>query len=124
MTLIRSPKLAGDGHATEDLEGEIREFVRNDMAVLRRPRPEPADEAQHVGTLIERVAGNSMNTIESVISELQRMQEIIQQEGERVQREIAAFAQISQTAMNCAEGMSENVAHWKSGLFDARRDRH
>ena len=123
MTTIHSPRLAADGH-TDDLDGEIGDFVRKDVAVLRQPRSEPADEAHNVGTLIERVAGNSMNTIDDVITELQRMQEFIQLEGERVQREIAAFAQVSQAAMNCAEGMSENVAHWKSGLFDARRDRH
>src|SRR5665648_370757 len=56
-------------------EGEIREFVRRDVAFVRRQRSEadtgvdPASDS--LNTLVRRMAGASMEEIERVILELQ-----------------------------------------------------
>src|SRR5664279_3625698 len=66
-----------DQAAATAFEGEIREFVRRDVATLRRQRSEgdaAADPAaENLNALIRRVAGASMEEIDRVILELRSM---------------------------------------------------
>jgi hypothetical protein len=134
MNVIRSEKLEGtetevDGNfaAASEVEAGIRDFVRNDVAYLRRPgnagatEPppvpalEPSAEAavNNVNSLIQRVAGNSLSEIENLISELESLRDVLHAEGQRVQREISGYAQLSQAAMKSTRMIADNVAQWK-----------
>jgi hypothetical protein len=101
MTVIQSEQgddidQTGDGNTTgNEVEGEIREFVRRDLSVLRRPRPERSEAADNVNSLIQRVSGASVVEIERVIAELTSVRDMLRNEGERVQREIAGYASLS-----------------------------
>jgi hypothetical protein len=110
---------------TAEVENEIRNFVRNDVAYLRRPRAgvEPPAEAtvNNVNFLIQRVAGASLAEISNLIDELEALRELLHSEGQRVQREIAGYAQLSQAAMKSTRVISDNMALWKSGGDGARR---
>lgn len=110
--------------AVSDVEAGIRDFVRNDIAYLRRPTPglipdQPADPANaeatvsNVNTLIQRVAGASLTEIEKLISELENLRELLHNEGQRVQREISGYAQLSQAAMKSTRMIADNVSQWK-----------
>jgi hypothetical protein len=89
MNVIRPDKIEGveaDANldAVTEVEAGIRDFVRNDVAYLRRPVPgllgnaetppplEPGNEAtvNSVNSLIQRVAGTSLAEIENLVSEL------------------------------------------------------
>src|SRR6202790_3729835 len=87
MTAIRSKKVEStevDSNlaAVSEVEAGIRDFVRNDVAYLRRPAPsmlsstetalEPSTEVtvNNVNSLIQRVAGASLSEIENLIPEL------------------------------------------------------
>jgi hypothetical protein len=107
-----------------DVEAGIRDFVRNDIAYLRRPVPnmvgsndvaETAADATvtNVNTLIQRVAGSSLAEIENLISELESLRDVLHAEGQRVQREISGYAQLSQAAMKSTRMIADNVAQWK-----------
>ena len=102
-----------------DVEAGIRDFVRNDIAYLRRPTPSmvPPDDADavvtNVNTLIQRVAGASLNEIEHLISELESLRDLMHNEGERVQRELAGYAQLSQAAKKSSRIIADNLAQWK-----------
>lgn len=107
-----------------DVEAGIRDFVRNDIAYLRRPTPSMApssvsepDEADaavsNVNTLIQRVAGASLAEIENLIAELESLRDLMQDEGERVQRELAGYAQLSHAAMKSSRLIADNLAQWK-----------
>ena len=78
-----------DQAAATAFEGEIREFVRRDVAHLRRPRNEvdavPDPAAENLNALIRRVAGASMEEIDRVILELQGVRDMLRSEGERVE---------------------------------------
>jgi hypothetical protein len=131
MNVIRPEKLEGteaevDGNfaAASEVEAGIRDFVRNDVAYLRRPgatEPPPvpslepsADAAvSNVNSLIQRVAGNSLSEIENLISELESLRDVLHAEGQRVQREISGYAQLSQAAMKSTRMIADNVAQWK-----------
>ncbi|MBI5323205.1 hypothetical protein [Bradyrhizobium sp.] len=112
-----------DSAAVSQVEDGIREFVRNDIAYLRRPpiqSPEtaPVDPnaeatANNVNSLIQRVAGTSLGEIEKLISELESLRDLLHAEGQRVQREISGYAQLSQAAMKSTRMIADNVNQWK-----------
>jgi hypothetical protein len=111
--------------AASEVEAGIRDFVRNDIAYLRRPATgapnsgetalETAQEAtvNNVNSLIQRVAGTSLAEIENLISELEALRDLLHAEGQRVQREISGYAQLSQAAMKSTRMIADNVTQWK-----------
>ena len=109
--------------AVSEVEAGIRDFVRNDIAYLRRlsvPAPEtvPLDATaeatvNNVNSLIQRVAGTSLADIEKLISELESLRDLLHAEGQRVQREISGYAQLSQAAMKSTRMIADNVTQWK-----------
>jgi len=109
--------------ADVQVEGEIREFVRRDVASLRRPDNESEVVANNIGTLLQRVAGSSVQEIDRLISELQRVRDLLQNEGARVQREIVEFATLSQAAMQSTKVISDSLTTWKR-VPDAPSMRH
>ena len=109
--------------AEAEMEGEIRDFVRRDVASLRRPDNESEVVANNIGTLLQRVAGTSVQEIDRLIGELQRVRDLLQNEGARVQREIVEFATLSQAAMQSTRIISESLTTWKK-VPDAPSMRH
>jgi hypothetical protein len=117
-----TPEVDGDLAAVSEVEAGIREFVRNDIAYLRRPSvpaETPALDANaeatvnNVNSLIQRVAGTSLAEIEKLISELESLRDLLHAEGQRVQREISGYAQLSQAAMKSTRMIADNVTQWK-----------
>jgi hypothetical protein len=127
--------------AVSEVEAGIRDFVRNDIAYLRRPVPgmvnsssettgstevplESTTEAtvNSVNSLIQRVAGTSLAEIEKLISELESLRDLLHAEGQRVQREISGYAQLSQAAMKSTRLIADNVAQWKRTADGLRHD--
>ena len=117
-----SPEVDGDLAAVSEVEAGIREFVRNDIAYLRRPavaaETTPLDAnaeatVNNVNSLIQRVAGTSLAEIEKLISELESLRDLLHAEGQRVQREISGYAQLSQAAMKSTRMIADNVTQWK-----------
>src|SRR6185312_1897261 len=133
MNMLRSEKIEsiesteiemdGEFAAATEVEAGIRDFVRNDIAYLRRPAAvsstesglEPSAEAtvNSVNSLIQRVAGTSLSEIEHLVSELESLRDLLHVEGQRVQREISGYAQLSQAAMKSTRMIADNVAQWK-----------
>ena len=130
MNVIRSEKIESaeaepvDNNlaAVTEVEAGIRDFVRNDIAYLRRPvsgsndaplDPNAEATVTNVNSLIQRVAGTSLAEIENLISELESLRDLLHAEGQRVQREISGYAQLSQAAMKSTRMIADNVAQWK-----------
>lgn len=112
----------GDLAAVSEVEAGIRDFVRNDIAYLRRPAVAPDSvpldanaeaTVNNVNSLIQRVAGTSLAEIEKLISELESLRDLLHAEGQRVQREISGYAQLSQAAMKSTRMIADNVTQWK-----------
>ena len=102
-------------------EGEIREFVRRETPLTRRDASSGEFAASNVRSLVQRVAGTSLQEIDNLISELQSLRDYISNEGERVQREIAGYAQLSQAAMNSTKIIADSMAAWKKHVDTTRR---
>jgi hypothetical protein len=122
----------GNLAAVSDVEAGIRDFVRNDVANLRRPTPGPPGSidsvteqspevsVNNVNSLIQRVAGASIREIENLISELESLRDLLHAEGKRVQREISGYAQLSQAAMKSTRLIADNVEQWKGSAEGLR----
>jgi hypothetical protein len=95
------------------VEGEIREFVRRDVASQRRQPDEGKAVADNISSLLQRVSVNSVQEIDRLISDLQVLRNRLHEEGERVQREIVEYATLSQAAMQSTKIISESLSHWK-----------
>jgi len=118
--------------AVSDVEAGIRDFVRKDVAYLRRspgtpgtetPADASADAAvSSVNTLIHRVAGASLSEIENLITELEGLRTLMHNEGQRIQRELAGYAQLGQTAMKSTRMIADNLAQWKRSAPEPRQD--
>ena len=117
--------------AVSEVEAGIRDVVRKDVANLRRPTSSlpgsepvldqnPQVTVDNVNSLIQRVAGVSITEIENLISELETLRNLLRAEGERVQREISGYAQLSQAAMKSTRMIAQNVAQWKGTADDLR----
>jgi hypothetical protein len=135
MNAIRPEKTEDDASlaAVTEVEAGIRDFVRNDIAYLRRPgmgivnnNDTPLDASaeatvNNVNSLIQRVAGTSLTEIENLISELEALRDLLHSEGQRVQREIAGYAQLSQAAMKSTRMIADNVSQWKRAAENIRQ---
>lgn len=117
----RAPEKLGeiDQAAANAFEGEIREFVRRDVAFLRRQRTdtEPGNDpvTDNLNALIRRVSGASMEEIDRVILELQGVRDMLRNEGDRVSREIAGYASLSHAAMTAMKVIGDSLNQWKAG---------
>jgi hypothetical protein len=115
MTLATTEMPADLEQALEAaLEGEIREFNRRDGASLRRaPETDGELAANSIVTLLQRVAGTSVQDIDRLISELQTLREILREQGARVQRNLAEYAHLSQSAMQSTKMIAESLLQRK-----------
>jgi hypothetical protein len=126
------PEEQSNPAAVSDVEASIRDFVRNDVANLRRSASSPQESiapvieqspevsVDNVNSLIQGVAGASVRDIESLISELESLRDLLHAEGMRVQREISGFAQLSQAAMKSTRMIADNVEQWKGSAEGLR----
>jgi hypothetical protein len=121
-----SERTESEQAAVAAFEGEIREFVRRDVAHLRRQRNDAEQTASEPGidnlsVLIRRVSGASIEEIDRVILELQGVREMLRNEGERVGREIAGYASLSHAAMTAMKVIGDSLTQWKSAPSNYNR---
>ena len=122
MSVVRPERLseidqaAAATNVAQEVEGDIREFVRRDVSVFRRGRTDAGGEmaSDNINSLIQRVAGQSIGEIDHVIGELTRVRDMLRTEGERVQREISGYASLSQAAMTSMKIIGDSLVQWKS----------
>jgi chemotaxis protein histidine kinase CheA len=90
------------------------------MATYRRPHfqgsienpPRGADgniPAESLGEMLGRVSENSMGEIDNLVGEFQRLREKLRTDGERIQREIEQYTELSQMVMQLTKTISEGV---------------
>ncbi len=114
MAVFRSARYEDQQGPGPEVEGEIRELVRRDAAQLLRPQSDAGEfGANNLNSLIQRVSGMSVMEIDKLIAELQTLRDYLQNEGQRVQREVAEYAHMSQAATKSTKIIAESLAQWK-----------
>jgi cation transport regulator ChaC len=94
-----------------EVEGEIREFVRRDVATSFRRQPESESEtvAGNINAVLQRATGTSVQEIEKLITELQTLRDMLHSEAARVQREIVEYATLTQGALQSTKIIAESL---------------
>jgi len=107
-----------NGSDVASFEGEIREFIRRDVAP-RRTQSESAPiggpAADHLNKLVSSVSDAAMEQIDRVILELQGVRDMLRSEGERVTREVSGFASLNHAAITSMKVIADSLAQWKNG---------
>ena len=100
-----------DWLAETEVEGEIREFVRRDVATSFRRQAESESEmvASNINAVLQRATGTSVQEIENVITELQTLRDTLQSEAARVQREIVEYTTLTQGALQSTKIIAESL---------------
>jgi hypothetical protein len=110
--------------ATE-LAGEIGEFVRADASSGREQRRGGGSEVAvaDMRLVLPRISAVPMDEIDRAILELQTMRDLVRHEGERIEREIADYVSMSQTAMASTKIIAEGLAQHLGALKELTSDR-
>jgi cation transport regulator ChaC len=102
-----------DRPAETDVDGEIREFVRRDVATSFQRQPESESEmvASNINAMLQRATGTSVQEIEKLITELQTLRDMLQSKAARVQREIVEYATLAQGALQSTKIIAESLTN-------------
>ncbi|HEY0569499.1 MAG TPA: hypothetical protein VGD13_15420 [Xanthobacteraceae bacterium] len=105
-------------HALEQVEGELRDFIRRDRREQRKLRSLPPTQASLVpssdfaGSLVQEMSSSSIAEIDRAVAELQNMRDELEREAERVQQELASYAQVSQSALGSVRSITDSLSQW------------
>jgi hypothetical protein len=106
------------------VEGEVSDFIRNEITPARVIRVENAGEAEadKINFLLERAGRGSVKEIDRLIADLQRVRDYLVSEGDRVQRSITRYLEASQSTMASVKVIADSMSQWKG--IDLSRGEH
>ena len=76
-------------------------------------------DAERMRSTLHRMTSNSVGELEGLFSELQEVRDILKSEGGRVQREVANYAQLNQSALAAIKINTDTIGPWKSTARDS-----
>ena len=119
VTIARPERLAADigpeAYAPPDRRPPERLSEAEHIALRRRRDDvDPENSAtENLDVLIRRVSGASIEEIDRLLLELQRLRDTLCTKGERVSREIFEFARLSHAAMAATKLIADSLNQWK-----------
>jgi hypothetical protein len=78
-------------------------------AVFSQSSGDGEKSAENLGSLLRQVSKTSTGKIDNLISDLQTLRRKLQTDGERIQRDIAEYAELSQQVMQLTTIISDSV---------------
>jgi len=69
--------------------------------------------ATDINSLIQRVAGVSLDQLDDVIVDLRHLRDFVHSEGRRIQEELSGFVKLNRATMDAANLIAENMRSWK-----------
>ena len=100
----------GSAEIEKSAEVEVHELPRNISAALYQGEPSDAEtSADNLTALLRRVSERSIREIENLVYELQALRKKLHSESDRIERDIAGHAALSQQVMQLANIISESV---------------
>jgi hypothetical protein len=83
--------------------------ARDDWVAATTESSDGEMSGEHLGTLLRQVSKASMGEIESLIVELKTLHKKLQTDGDRIQRDIAEYVELSQQVMQLTTIISDSV---------------
>jgi acetyl esterase/lipase len=113
MSTLKSREWMRNGRPTE-IEGNIRELVRQQGSAIRQSDPASEQATNELSNLLRQVSLQSTREVDRLIDDLRRLREKLEEQGNRVQRDIVEYASLSQSVVQLTRIVSEGMTHVKS----------
>ena len=112
---LRKMRTAEHDQTVEELDREIREFVRHEVVTNPGRQAENESElvASNINSLLQRVSATLLQEIDNLITELESSRNMLQSEATRVQREIVQYSTLSQAARQSTKLITESLTQLK-----------
>jgi len=93
-----------------EIGGNIQELARGSSAVFRQGEGNDAEmSTENLAGLLRRVAEASTREVDGLIGDLQALRRKLNSDGNRIQREITEYTELSQQVMQLTNIISESV---------------
>jgi hypothetical protein len=112
MAIIRAVKHEYSSVPEPQVEDEIGQLVQGSVAHARTSQREKPARINDLNSVIRRISGVSVMEINEIIRQLQGLRDHLRHEAERVQREIAQYAQMSHAAAKSTKIIAETLSRW------------
>ena len=99
MTIAEPLAFADDKLLESEIGRNIPKFARTGTSFRQTENGDWEPAAENLGNLLRRVSKASVGEIDNLISELQTLRRKLQTDGERIQRDIMEYAELSQRVM-------------------------
>ena len=111
MNIARSLGSAEIEKSSEvEIGGNIHELARGSTAVFRQGEASDAETStDNLAELLRGVAESSTREVDSLIGDLQALRRKLNIDGNRIQREVAEYSELSQQVMQLTNIISESV---------------
>ena len=107
MAIAAPPVFAED--KSSELEAGIHKLARTGAAFRQTDSGDGEVSTENLGNLLRRVSRTSMDEIDNLIRELQTLRKKLQTDGDRIERDIAKHAELSQQVMQLTAIIFDSV---------------
>jgi dsDNA-specific endonuclease/ATPase MutS2 len=99
------------------LEEALRNSVRQNAAYIR----DELENTTDFNSLVQRIAGVSLEQLDDAIMELRQLRDFLQSEGERIRREISVYLQLNRIAIDSTKSIVESIVQLKKATHNTAR---
>jgi len=93
-----------------EIAGNIQELARGSNTMFRQAEGADAEiSTENLAGLLRRVSEGSTREVDNLISDLQALRRKLNSDGNRIQREITEYSELSQQVMQLTNIISESV---------------
>ena len=97
--------------STSETEGQMRDLLGK-VAKSRKQQAQDGPSANNALPLIAGMAAAPIGEIERLLSELQDSRAFLNDEAQRIERQIARYSQVSAGALDAAKIVTSQMAEW------------
>jgi hypothetical protein len=109
MTIAEQLASAEDNSLETEIARNIPTVPRTGAVFRRTDNGGGEGSAESLGDRLRQISRLSMGEIDSLISELQTLRGKLQSDGERIERDIAKYAELNQQVMQLTTIISDSV---------------
>jgi hypothetical protein len=107
MNIVKSVGSAKIDNIKTDTERNIREL--RDSVPFRQTESDDDTTANNLSAMLDRVSGTSTKEIDNLIGDLHAIRKKLQADSNRIQRDIAEYAALSQSVMQLTKIVSDSI---------------
>jgi hypothetical protein len=100
---------AEDKLLESEIGRNIPKFARTSASFRQTENGDGEPAAENLGNLLRRVSKASVGEIDNLIGELQTLRRKLQTDGDRIERDIAKYAELNQQVMQLTAIISDSV---------------